>query len=125
MTFITKILLGIEERARKFFERIPFIQAFVAGVGIVLFWRGVWHGFDELGLSSLSSIIIGALLLGGVGVFIQTMIGNTIIIKKVKQEEQIEKQAIKKMEKEVVTEEITLLQLSQKLDQLIAQSKKE
>jgi hypothetical protein len=125
MILITKILLGIEERARKFFERFPFMQAFIAGVGITLFWRGVWHGFDEWEVSSLTSIIIGTLLLGGVGVFIQTMIGNTIIIKKVKQEENLEKKAIKKIEGEIVTEEVTLAELSAKLDQLIAQSKKD
>jgi hypothetical protein len=125
MTSITKVFLGIEERARKFFERFPFIQAFIAGVGITLFWRGVWHGFDVWEISPLASLIIGSLLLGGVGVFIQTMIGNTIIIKEVKQEEKIEKKAIKKMEGEVIVEEVTLAQLSAKLDQLISHSKKE
>ncbi len=118
MKSITKTFLDIEEKARQFFVRIPFIQAFLAGIGVIIFWRGVWEGLDRIGVTPVNSIILGALILGAVGVFIQTFIGNTIIIREVKQEKQVEKKAIKEIEGEVTTEETTLAQLSAKLDRI-------
>ena len=105
---ITKMLLDIEERARRYFEKIPFVQAFLAGVGVIIFWRGIWELLDTVKVSPLTSIILGSLILGGVGAFIQTFIGNTIIIKEVKQEENKEKKEIKKIEGEMGTETVTL-----------------
>ncbi len=118
---VTKKLLGIEETARKFFERIPFMHAFLAGVGVILFWRGVWELADIQKLDPIASIILGSFLLGGIGLFIQTFVGNSIIIKTVKKEERTEKQTEKKAElalEEVEREEITLIQLSKKIDEL-------
>lgn len=111
---VTKTLLNIEDNARKFFERIPFIHALLAGIGVVLFWRGIWESADKMALDPLSSALLGIALLGGIGLFIQTFVGNTIIIKSVKKEEQLEKTTVKKVQQE----EITLLQLSQKIDEL-------
>ena len=118
MQSITDFFLKIEEDARKYFERIPFIQAFVAGIGVIIFWRGVWEFLDASGVSPLASVILGSLLLGAVGVFIQTFIGNTIIIRNVKREEKMEQKMLAKMEGEVDTEEITLKVLSDKIDAL-------
>ncbi|MBP6912897.1 MAG: hypothetical protein KBB86_03100, partial [Candidatus Pacebacteria bacterium] len=59
------------------------------------------------------------LILGGIGLFIQTFVGNAIIIKNVKSEINLEKKSereVAKFEKEVIKEEITLNELSSKLD---------
>lgn len=120
MLKITKILLNTEERARKFFERLPFVQAFIAGAGAIIFWRGIWELLDEAGISPELSVILGTLLLGGVGVFIQTFLGNTIIIQNAKKEERFEKKVISKFEGEVASEEVTLKQLADKIDALQA-----
>lgn len=125
MTFITKTLLTVEEKARKFFERIPFIQAFLAGVGVIIFWRGIWEWLDQNNVSPLVSVIIGTGILAGVGVFVQTFLGNTIIIREVRHEERSGKAAVQKIAGEIATEEITLEKLSAKLDQLIEQSKRD
>ncbi len=119
MKSITKKFLGIEERARRYFEQFPFIQAFFAGIGVIIFWRGIWEFLDRSGVSPLASVLLGSLILGGVGVFVQTFIGNTIIIREVKQEEKMEKQTIQKIEGEESAETITLASLSAKLDQVI------
>ena len=119
MRTITNFFLGIEERARVFFEQFPFVQAFVAGIGVIIFWRGVWEFLDRQGISPALSVALGTLLLGSVGVFIQTFIGNTIIIRNVKQEEKMEKKALKEVEGEMDVEEITMAQLSTKIDRLI------
>ena len=118
MKSITKILLEAEDRARTYFEKIPFLQAFLSGIGVIIFWRGIWEWLDMQHVSPLISVVGGSLILLCVGVFVQTFIGNTIIIKNVKQEELLEKRAIKEMEGEVNVEEVTLASLSAKIDEI-------
>jgi hypothetical protein len=118
MTSITKHLLNAEERARHFFERAPFVQAFLAGIGVIVFWRGIWEFLDINQISPITSVVIGSLILLFVGVFLQTFIGNSIIIKNVQQGEILEKRAIKEMKGEVNVEEITLASIALKLDEL-------
>ncbi len=113
------VFLNIEERARKYFEQFPFIHAFLAGVGVILFWRGTWEIADIYRLNPFTSVVVGILILGGIGLFIQTFVGNAIIIKNVKSEINLEKKSereVAKFEKEVIKEEITLNELSSKLD---------
>lgn len=115
---ITRFFLKIEDDARRFFERMPFMQAFIAGVGVIMFWRGVWEWLDRKGVSPELSVVVGALLLGSVGVFIQTFIGNTLIIKSVKEEEKKEQKALQQVEGEVGVEEVTIAALAAKIDAL-------
>lgn len=119
MSSWTKHLLRMEEYARKYFERMPFAQAFLAGVGVIIFWRGIWEWLDDIEVSPFASVLIGTLILACVGVFVQTFIGNTIIIDEVKQEEKAEKRALKKIEGEEGAEAVTLAALSNKIDLLI------
>jgi len=123
MILFTKHLLKIENQARNFFENFPFAHAFLAGVGVVLFWRGVWETADRWGLNSEWSVIIGILILGGIGLFLQTFVGNTIIIKNVEKEQKIEKEIkseMMKTYKETANEEVTLAQLAENLKMISA-----
>jgi hypothetical protein len=124
MKNITKSLLRSEASARKFFEQYPFLQALLAGIGVIIFWRGIWEWLDDINVSPFSSIIIGAVILLGVGAFLQTFIGNTIIIKNVEQEERSEKKVLKEISIEEKTEEVTLSELSKKIDTLISKLEK-
>lgn len=115
------IFLSIEEKARKYFEQFPFIHAFLAGVGVILFWRGTWEIADMYKLNPFTSVFIGILILGAIGLFVQTFVGNAIIIKSVKSEINLErknKQEVAQVEREIAKEEVTLFQLSNKLDDL-------
>lgn len=115
------IFLTIEERARKYFEQFPFIHAFLAGVGVILFWRGTWEIADIYKLNPFTSVFVGILILGGIGLFVQTFVGNAIIIKSVKSELSLEKKSNKEVaevEKAVAQEEVTLIHLANKLDTL-------
>src|SRR3989344_9701644 len=89
---------AIEYAVRKWFSRKPLLYGFVAGVGTVLFWRGVWHTADSIALyafawqngnptidlafplDGLMSLLIGTLLLLISGVFVSTFLGNEITI---------------------------------------------
>jgi len=121
MKYFTNIFLQIEERARSYFERFPFVHAFLGGVGVVLFWRGTWELVDQMRIDPVVSIIIGSLLLGSIGLFIHTFVGNAIIIKNVEKDKQMTKKAeheIAVVEQDVKKEEITLTQLADKIEQL-------
>ena len=90
----------LEDQIRGFLSRYPIPYAIVGGVGIVLFWRGVWHSADYLMLylaawdspnPSLDlaeaiwwdgplSLAIGLLILLFTGVFVSNFIGNEIML---------------------------------------------
>ncbi len=121
MKYVTNIFLRIEERARTYFERFPFAHAFLGGIGVVLFWRGVWEIADRMRIDPIVSIVVGSLLLGCIGLFLHTFVGNAIIIKNVEKDKRMTKKAeheIAAVEKDVKKEEVTLDQLSAKIDRL-------
>jgi hypothetical protein len=121
MKYFTNIFLRIEERARTYFERFPFAHAFLGGIGVVLFWRGVWELADRINIDPVTSVVGGSLLLGAIGLFLHTFVGNAIIIKNVEKDKQITKKAeheIAVVEQDVKKEEITLVQLADKIDKL-------
>lgn len=118
MKSITQAFIIFEDKARRYFESFPFLQALLAGIGVIIFWRGIWEWLDRAQVSPEASVILGIFILSLVGVFVQTFIGNTIIIKEVKQEELLEKKTIRTIKVEEDTETITLAKLSAKIDAL-------
>lgn len=117
---IARFFDKLEDKVRGWFSHRPLRYGFVGGVGIVLFWRGVWHTADyissllfiaEAGQSSLSlpdapwwdgplSLLLGAVLLLISGLFVSNFIGNEIIISGLRGE----KKLTEKTEAEVRTE---------------------
>lgn len=77
---IVKFFDKLEDKVRGALSHYPIIYGFLGGVGVVLFWRGVWHTSDELNLGSIESIILGSVILLITGVFVSTFIGNKVII---------------------------------------------
>jgi hypothetical protein len=84
----------------------------VGGIGIVLFWHGVWHGTDFLALvfgsvrdgvtsidwaeggDSLISFIVGSILLLSTGLFVSELLsGEALIAQRKKEEREIKKEA--------------------------------
>ncbi len=109
----------LEDKIRGRLSHYPIIYAFVGGVGIVVFWRGIWHTADffseiifsyqlngSINLGFLPwwdgplSIVIGSILLLSTGLFVSGFIGNEIIITGLKGE----KKLTEKTEEEVKTE---------------------
>ncbi|MDR3642300.1 MAG: hypothetical protein P4L74_01565 [Candidatus Doudnabacteria bacterium] len=112
----------LEDHVRRFLSHYPIAYAFTGGIGVVIFWRGVWHTMDYImgfltagatvAQSSVDlnlgawwdgplSFIIGSVLLLMTGVFVSNFIGNEIIISGLKGEKKI----AEKTEKEVRTED--------------------
>lgn len=88
----------LEDKIRFWFSHYPIFYGFIGGIGVVLFWRGVWHTADYISLyflnqtgvisttdfgsirDGLISFIIGSILLLITGLFVSNFIGNEIII---------------------------------------------
>ncbi|MEK7520193.1 MAG: hypothetical protein AAB581_03070 [Patescibacteria group bacterium] len=111
---IVKFFDRAEDKARGALSRRPLAYAFVGGVGVVLFWRGVWHAADDYGLTSFASIVIGIAILLITGLFVSIFIGDRIILSGLRGE----KKLAEKTEQEVRSEQNVLQDIKNKLDKV-------
>ncbi len=119
MKSIIKFFDKIEDKIRGKLSHYPIFYAFIGGVGIVIFWRGVWHTADfftevifsyqlngSIDIGSLPwwdgplSLLIGSVLLLSTGLFVFDFIGSQAIISGIKGEKRLEE----KTEEEIKTE---------------------
>lgn len=96
-----------EDKVRGRLSHYPIIYAIVGGIGIVLFWRGVWHIADTFELSGLASLILGVGMLLITGLFVSFFIGESIIITGIKRE----KKVVEKTENEIEEETASLVEM--------------
>ena len=122
MQFLRKIsdfFDKLEDKIRRRLSHYPILYAFIGGVGVVLFWRGVWHSADfiseiiftiqldgTIDLGNLPwwdgplSLVVGCAMLLSTGLFVFDFIGNELIISGLKGE----KKVAEKTEEEVRTD---------------------
>jgi hypothetical protein len=111
---IVKFFDKLEDKIRAKLSHYPILYAFIGGIGIVLFWRGVWHTADDINISSIISLAVGAVVLLMTGVFVSEFIGKKLIISGLIGEEKLtEKEA-----GEIETEESQLKNLQNTLSRL-------
>lgn len=92
----------LEDKIRFSLSRHPLLYAFVGGVGIVLFWKGVWETAAYFSvLDGPMSILISIIILLAIGLFTSFFIGDNILISGIKEE----KKMIEKTKKEIIEEE--------------------
>ena len=113
-------LSKLEQKITGFLSHRPKFYALIVGVGIVLFWRGVWHSADQihmyisyqsnnLTIDSFASpwwdgpvsLLIGIVILYFTGAFISSFIGNELILSGLRGEKRLSE----KTESEIETEE--------------------
>lgn len=115
---ILKFFDKLEDRIRGKLSHFPILYAFIGGIGIVLFWRGVWHTADDFGLGSIVSLVIGTVLLLLIGVFVSAFIGNKLIISGLVGEKKLEEKAKEEIETEMETEEAQIENLQNAVTRL-------
>jgi hypothetical protein len=125
---IVRFFDKLEDKIRGSLSHYPILYALIGGVGIVLFWRGIWHTMDAVsfyvlqtdGMSTvdfpslidgLVSLGLGTLLLLPTGLFVVNFIGSGIIVSGLKGEKKIEE----KTEKEIRSEAETLTEIKDEL----------
>ncbi|MEK7068539.1 MAG: hypothetical protein AAB964_01855 [Patescibacteria group bacterium] len=80
----------LEDGIRANLSRWPIAYALIGGVGIVMFWKGVWEAAEFYpDLYGLPSAIFGLLLLLPTGLFVSFFIGDNIIISGFKREKKL------------------------------------
>ena len=94
-----------------FLSHHSYLYAAIAGIGIVLFWRGVWHSVDSFHLylnhygNSLTisgadhpwwdgplSFVVGCLILYITRAFVSSFIGNELILSGLRAEKRMTKE---------------------------------
>ena len=115
----------LEDKTRSKLSRMPILYAFLGGIGIVLFWRGVWHTTDflteyilgeaEINLFNIVdgplSFVLGTAILLVTGVYVSAFIGNRLIITGLSGE----KKLAEKTEEEIKSEEDMIISMKKTL----------
>lgn len=101
----------VEDHVRATLSTHKFIYTFIGGIGVVLFWRGVWHTADILEqtttagsilLSPYWSVLLSIILLLITGLFVSVFIGESIIISGIRKEKKEADKTIDEIEDEKV-----------------------
>lgn len=114
MKHILRFFDKLEDKVRHELSRRPIIYAFIAGVAIVLFWRGVWHLADDYGMTSWESLIASVALMLVTGTFVSFFVGEQILISGLKEERRIDQ----KTEKDLQLEEERLRHIFEEIQQI-------
>ncbi|OGI79272.1 hypothetical protein A3F19_00960 [Candidatus Nomurabacteria bacterium RIFCSPHIGHO2_12_FULL_37_29] len=111
----------LEDKIRAKLSHTPIFYGFLGGIGVVLFWRGVWHIADDINLSSIVSIITGSIILLLTGVFVSAFVGNRLIISGLIGEKKLAERAEEEIESEeaqIKNLQNTLGRMEKKLDHI-------
>ena len=111
---ILKFFDKLEDKIRGKLSHYPILYALIGGIGVIMFWRGIWHFADDANISSIISIITGAIILLLTGVFVSSFIGSRLIISGLIGEEKL----TEKEKGEIETEETQLNNLQNTLNRL-------
>lgn len=107
----------VEDKVRGRLSQYPIVYAIVAGVCVVLFWRGVWHTSDILEsqggilgfiFSGPLSLLFSLILLLLTGVFVSEFVGEMLILSGLKKEKKLVDKTEDEIKKE--SQEITLVE---------------
>ncbi len=104
----------LEDRIRGKLSHYPILYAIIGGIGVVLFWRGVWHIADDLNVGSVVSLVLGTIFLLMTGVFVSAFIGSRLIISGLSGE----KKLTEKAKDEIETEEDQIKKLQNTLNKV-------
>jgi hypothetical protein len=98
----------LEDHIRRALSHHPLIYTFIGGIGIVLFWRGVWIIADKTPFvaNEWVSLIISIIILLGSGLFVSFFVGDNIIISGLRGEHKLIEKSEEELEKEMQEEQL-------------------
>ena len=98
----------LEDKARSRLSKRPLLYAFLSGIGVVLFYRGVWMIADSFNfMTGPVTLLVSIAILLTTGVFVFHFVSDQIIISGLRKE----KKLIEKTEEEVKMESVTLKEM--------------
>lgn len=106
---IVRFFDKLEDAVRAELSRAPIVYALIAGIGIVLFWRGIWHMADEIPFfTGPISALLGTLILLITGVFVSAFVGSRLIISGITQTKKTTDKTANEIEAEIKEEKAEL-----------------
>ncbi len=123
MLSMIKFFDKLEDSVREHLSRYPITYSIIGGMGVVLFWRGVWETADilmginpafELFFYAPVQVVISTLVLLITGLMVSTFIGDRIILSGLRHEKKMEE----KTEEIVKEEAITLINIRNEIREL-------
>jgi len=96
---LIKELDHAEDHVRHWLSKRPLLYAFIGGVGVVLFWRGVWD-LAGLVIGPGVSLLLSVAIMLTTGTFVSFFIGDRIIISGMKAEKRIDEKTEDEIRKE-------------------------
>lgn len=123
---IIQLFDHLEDMVRSHLSRYPIVYALLGGVGVVLFWRGVWHSADGIPFLSNAwvSLLVGSGILLITGIFVSAFVGSRLIMTGLRGE----KKMTEKTKEELDLEEAEIHQIQKtmhKVEEEISEIKKE
>jgi hypothetical protein len=112
MRKMTRFFDRLEDDVRALLSRHLLTYSLIGGVGVVLFWRGVWETSDMLMRSSVIfgwlfyppiQVVLSTVVLMLTGLFVSVFIGDRIIISGIRHEKKLEENTEDLVKQEVVT----------------------
>lgn len=115
-----------EDKTRAGLSRHPIIYAALGGVGLALFWKGIWQVVDSLSfwkglpfdtslfLEGVVLLVVSISLLTVTGLFVSFFIGDRIILSGLKQEKKLEE----KTKEELDVESNVINEMKAKVDKI-------
>jgi hypothetical protein len=106
MKVIINFFDRLEDKVRGKLSEYPILYAFIAGTGIILIWRGIWHTADVTPIleNGIISLIVGTILLLITGAYVSSFIGNSIIMTGLRREKKMTEKTKDEIEKETAIE---------------------
>ncbi len=114
MNIVYRFFDVLEDKVRAWLSKWPIFYAMLAGIGAVLFFRGIWHFADEVGLNSFFSLAISLVIMLITGSFVSHFVTNEVILSGLRKE----KKVIDKTESEILSEMITLIDIKEDLGKI-------
>lgn len=123
---IFKFFDKTEDKTRAKLSRHPIIYATLGGVGLAIFWKGIWQVIDSLSFwngqpfdkifffEGIILLAVSFLLLTITGLFVSFFIGDRIILSGLKQEKKLEE----KTEEELEAESNVINEMKAKVDKI-------
>lgn len=105
----------LEDKVRTRLSHRPILYAFVGGIGVVLFWKGVWETAEAFKvLHGPLSIVLGVVIMLLTGLFVSFFIGDSIILSGYRHQ----KKLVEKTEEEVARDVDINTAMKRQLDRI-------
>lgn len=109
---IIKFFDKLEDYVRAWLSHRPILYAFIGGIGVVLFWKGVWESAEHFPLLfGWPSAALGLLLMLPTGLFVSFFIGDSIILSGYKRQKKLVEKTEEEMLKDVDLNQAMKIQL--------------